>query len=161
MPFRLTLARQLYADLLAQAQTEYPLECFGLLGGVRVPGEPTRGVVLKRYPMVNLARSPVLFESDPRALLAVDRELRSQQWELLAIYHSHPTSEPIPSRIDLDRHCYYDSICLIVSLKGSEPTARAWWLTPEDYREAEWEVVDPPEMEGEGPGTTPTGLPGR
>lgn len=142
MPFRLSLSRSIYTALLAHAQTEYPLECFGILGGMIEPGEGPRGVVLGRYPMMNLAQSPTLFESDPRALLEVDRDLRRRVWELLAIYHSHPTSDPIPSRTDLDRHFYYESICLIVSLKGSEPSVRAWWLTPDSYREADWEILE-------------------
>lgn len=142
MPFRLCLSRQLYADLLAQAQAEYPLECFGLLGGVILNGDEPRGMVLGRYPMINLAQSPVLFESDPRDLLAVDKDLRRREWDLLAIYHSHPSSDPIPSRTDLERHYYYDSVCLIVSLKGSEPTVRAWWLMPDSYHEAEWEILE-------------------
>ncbi len=142
MPFRLCLSRPLFEDLLRHAQAEYPLECVGLLGGVILPGEATQGRVMRRYPLVNIAQSKVLFEADLKDLLAVESDLRNQQWQLLAIYHSHPTSEPIPSRTDLERHVQENVVCLIVSLKGSQPTARAWWLTPENYQEAEWEIVE-------------------
>jgi len=143
MPFRLCLGRQLFNDLLKQAQAEYPLECFGLLGGVILPGESSRGLVLGRYPMVNVDQSRTTFRSDPREMLAVDRELRQRQWDVLAVYHSHPTSDPIPSQTDLKSHCmYYDSVSLIVSLKGDTPTARAWWLSEDSYREADWEIIE-------------------
>ncbi len=141
MPFRLSLARPVFNAMLQQARAEYPFECFGLLGGVILPGESIRGVVLGRYPMVNVDRSRTTFRSDPAEMLAVDRDLRRRQWDILAVYHSHPTSEPIPSQTDLHDHCmYYDAVCLIVSLKGDTPTARAWWLSENGYREADWEI---------------------
>jgi proteasome lid subunit RPN8/RPN11 len=60
---------------------------------------------------------------------------------VLAVYHSHPTSAPIPSRTDLERNYSPDVVNLIISLSGSEPETRAWWLSEADYCPAEWEIT--------------------
>ncbi len=143
MPFRLVLPRSVYEAMIAQAQAEQPLECCGLLAGVVEEGT---GRVVKAYPLVNALASAVEYESEPRGLIAADRDMRTAGLEVLAVYHSHPSSPPLPSRKDLQRNWAVrdltgDRVHLILSLLQSPPVVRAWWLGETDYREAEWEVV--------------------
>ncbi|MGH7169893.1 MAG: M67 family metallopeptidase, partial [Gemmataceae bacterium] len=129
-----------YEGMLWHARAERPLECCGLLAGVI--GEDGIGAVLLRYPLLNAAASPVEFESEPRSHFSADRDIRRQGLEVLAIYHSHPTSEPVPSRKDLQRSWSVDVINLIVSLITTPPRIRAWWLSAETYQEAEWTIQE-------------------
>ena len=140
--FRLLLPTQLLADMIAQAQAELPYECCGMLAG-RVEGGA--GIVEARYPLVNAAASPVEYLSDPQSMFEADRARRRDGLEFLAVYHSHPTSEPIPSRTDRERNYSEDVVNFIISLKGGEPEVRGWWLTAEAFREADWEVLPPDE----------------
>jgi [CysO sulfur-carrier protein]-S-L-cysteine hydrolase len=146
MAFRLLIPDNLLEGLIAQALTERPLECCGLLAGVREEAKTednsteSVGRVLRRYPLINAAASPREFLSDARAMLDADRDMRANGLELLAVYHSHPTSPAVPSRTDLARHWYAEVVCLIVSLAAA-PDVRGWWLTETEYREAEWEVI--------------------
>jgi proteasome lid subunit RPN8/RPN11 len=132
--------------MIAQALAERPYECCGLLAGVREgPAEGDEsavpvGRVVARYPLANAARSPVEFESEPRGLFEAHREMRRRGLDVLAVYHSHPTSPAVPSRTDLARSYGPDVVNLIVSLTTDPPTVRGWWLTDTDYREAEWEI---------------------
>jgi proteasome lid subunit RPN8/RPN11 len=138
----LHLPRRLYEEMLAQARVELPNECCGLLAGrIERQGESAVGVVLRRYPLVNSAASPVEFWSEPRGMFEAERDMRRHGYELLAVYHSHPTSVPVPSRTDLERNYSPDVMNLIVSLKGSKPDVRGWWLDAVGYREAAWELV--------------------
>jgi proteasome lid subunit RPN8/RPN11 len=98
------------------------------------------GRVVQVYPLVNAAVSPVEYLSDGRGMLAADKDMRRRGLELLAVYHSHPTSEPVPSRKDLAMNYSPEVVNLIISLATSPPTVRGWWLTEVDYREAEWSV---------------------
>jgi [CysO sulfur-carrier protein]-S-L-cysteine hydrolase len=138
-PFRLLLPAQLYREMLAQARAELPNECCGILAG-RV--ETGVGRVEKRYSLINEKASPSEYVSDPESMLAAFKDWRRHELEVLAVYHSHPTSPPVPSRRDLERSYGPEVVNLIISLEATEPLVRGWWLTAEDYREAEWEVVE-------------------
>jgi proteasome lid subunit RPN8/RPN11 len=136
----LNIPRIVYEGMICHALAERPLECCGLLAGVI--REDGVGAVRLRYPLVNAAASPVEFESEPRSHFSADRDIRRQGLEILAIYHSHPTSEPMPSRTDRQRSWGDGVVNLIVSLATPTPTVRAWWLSAEECHEAEWSIQD-------------------
>ncbi len=129
----LQIPSRLYAEMLEQAVSELPNECCGLLAG-------RDGVVTRRYPLTNDLASPVRYENYP---FAAQKDMRAQGIELLAIYHSHPTSDPIPSRTDLESNFYgAEVVHLIVSLRDGEPVVRGWHLDETTYRPAEWCIAD-------------------
>jgi proteasome lid subunit RPN8/RPN11 len=134
----LSIPRSVYEEMLQHALTERPLECCGLLAGVI--GDDGVGEVRRRYPLLNAAASPVEFESDPVSLFSAWNDIRRRQWEVLAVYHSHPTSAPAPSRKDLERNHWPQVVSLIISLITTPPTTRGWWLGADAYREAEWTI---------------------
>jgi proteasome lid subunit RPN8/RPN11 len=134
----LYVPRSVYEGMVWHALAERPLECCGLLAGaVRDDGV---GEVRLRYPLLNAAASPVEFESEARSHFSADRDIRRQGLELLAIYHSHPTSAPVPSHKDLDRSWSADVVNFILSLTTTPPTVRAWWLSTNTFREAIWAI---------------------
>ena len=147
IPFRLQIPRRLYNQMLAQAVAELPNECCGLLAGrIEAPDgsvpENRVGRVLECYPLVNAAASPQEYLSDAQSMFAAVREIDRLGLEILAVDHSHPATEPVPSKTDLKRNYYGDVMHLIISLKADVPVMRAWRLTEVDYREAEWECID-------------------
>jgi [CysO sulfur-carrier protein]-S-L-cysteine hydrolase len=145
--FHLQIPRLLYEAMVAQAVMELPNECCGLLGGTVVEEAGRRlGRVVSRYALVNAAANPRLFESDARSMFAAMKDMRQRGMDVVAVYHSHPTSEPVPSRTDLERNYSEDVVNLIISLQDVEPRVRGWWLTASGYCEAEWEVVEAPEL---------------
>ncbi|HLJ98099.1 MAG TPA: M67 family metallopeptidase [Gemmataceae bacterium] len=124
--------------MVAQARAELPNECCGLLAGL--VDEGNIGRVHQHYPLVNNAASPREYLANDRTLFHAHRDMRERGLQLLAIYHSHPVSDPVPSKTDLERNFFDDVMHLIVSLKTEVPLLRGWWLTEKEYREAEWEV---------------------
>src|SRR5262245_48698582 len=138
MPFRLEVSRAVFEAMLEQAQAELPNECCGLLAGTVEEGV---GRVVERYALANELASPVEFVGEARSHFAADKDMRRKGLEVLADDHSHPTTEPVPSRKDLARNYSEDVVNLIISLAGPEPVVRGWWLTETDYREAEWTVT--------------------
>jgi proteasome lid subunit RPN8/RPN11 len=135
--------RAIHEAMVAQALAEQPLECCGLLAGVVEEGV---GRVVKAYPLVNALASPVEYFGESRGLLAAHCDMRENELELLAIYHSHPGSPAVPSRKDLQQNAEVrdlrgDVVHLIISLSEKTPVLRGWWLDQAAYREAEWEVV--------------------
>jgi [CysO sulfur-carrier protein]-S-L-cysteine hydrolase len=130
--------------MIAQALAEFPNECCGLLAGTIGTGGIARAE--RRYPLVNELASPTEYLWEPKSRFAAERDMRPLGIEMLAIYHSHPATDPIPSRKDRDRYdevrpLVGDLMHFIVGLRESVPEVRAWWLSHDDHREADWEVV--------------------
>lgn len=108
--------------LIQQAQNAAPQETCGLISGVD-------GQALEIVPVSNIADEPsVNYYLDPSqqasALLRFHREGR----DLLAIYHSHPAGEPIPSQKDIREAAYPNAIYLIIGLGGDEPRLGTWHI---------------------------------
>jgi proteasome lid subunit RPN8/RPN11 len=130
----LTIPAAIHAAMLSHCLMDAPLECCGVLGGV-FPW------VSLFYPLRNADLSEVTYNADPRDILLTVRDLRAREAEMLAIYHSHPHSKPIPSRIDLHTNYYGDLPRLIVSLLGETPEVRVWRLQENAFQELPWRIV--------------------
>lgn len=146
---RLLVPRAVYTEMVSQAVAEAPLECCGFLAGPAFA--EGQGTVAARYPLVNAAASRTEYDADPKSLFAATKDIRNRGWEVLAVYHSHPTSPPVPSRTDLARAYWAGVVHFIISLQSSQPEVRGWCLSQEDYHEAEWEILNGPELLLAGP----------
>jgi len=98
--------------------------------------------VLRRYPLINKAASPVEYFADEQSLFHAFRDMHQEDLDLLAVYHSHPTTNPVPSQKDRERNYLGEVVHLIVSLKGEVPEVRGWWLSERDSFEAHWECTE-------------------
>lgn len=139
-PFtRLTIPDLLLKEMIEHARREQPNECCGLLAGQIADGV---GTVTARFAIGNDAASTSEYETNPRDMFNAFRAMRNDSLELLAVYHSHPMSEPVPSRHDIERNTYGESVAhVIVGFVKAEVVVRAWWLVENGCREAEWEIV--------------------
>jgi [CysO sulfur-carrier protein]-S-L-cysteine hydrolase len=64
----------------------------------------------------------------PREQLSAFRAMDERGEELVAIYHSHPASQPYPSPTDRDESHYPDAVYVLVSLRTAEPEVRAFHI---------------------------------
>ena len=139
-PFHLHLPAHFVEEMFAQAKAELPNECCGVLAGTVAPDRTAQ--VVRRYPLTNAAASPVEYLSEPRAMFDAERDMRSHGTHIVAVYHSHPTSEAVPSKKDRERNYSPEVVNFIISLKDGTPRLRGWWLTADGAQEAVWEVVN-------------------
>lgn len=133
---QIRVPRIILAAILSQADDEWPNECCGVLAGVN------DGLVRKRYPLPNVLASPVEFESEPRAMFAAVKDMRANGWDVLVVYHSHPSSPAIPSRTDLARSYGDGVVNLIVSPRSVPPELRAWMYTKGEAHEVVLIIAD-------------------
>jgi proteasome lid subunit RPN8/RPN11 len=140
-PFsRLKIPSILFKEMIAHVRDELPNECCGLLAG-RL--EDSIAIAVERLTITNDLASPTRYLTNARDLFAAFRRLRDVGLELLAVYHSHPNSVPIPSRRDVEENTYGETVIhLIIGLSGTELVPRGWWLAEENYREAAFEVIE-------------------
>jgi len=159
-PDTLEIPRDLHDAMVAHCVREAPLECCGILGGV----SPR---VTSFHPLRNDAASETRYNADPNDLITAYISLRERGAEILAIYHSHPRWEAVPSRTDLQENHYGPVPRIIVSLLGETPVVRVWrldWVLevvvevlvvgatpvvrvwhrdPDSYQELPWRIVEP------------------
>jgi proteasome lid subunit RPN8/RPN11 len=139
-PFsHLVLPDLFLAEVIGHARAELPYECCGLLAGYILDGI---GVVTERFAIFNDAASPTEYLSNAEDMLAAFRAMRRANLELLAIYHSHPASHPVPSASDVEKNTYGDSVVhLIVGFGGEAPEVRAWWFRWNEAYPAAWSTA--------------------
>ena len=129
------LEKRYVDDIIAHARAEAPLECCGILAG-------TSHEVLKLYRTTNSEKSPLRYSVEPNELLRIYRELDEKDWQLLAIYHSHPHSEAYPSLTDINLAQCIDVLHLIVSLHETVPVVRAFWLSGGQVKEEKVSIAE-------------------
>jgi proteasome lid subunit RPN8/RPN11 len=107
-------------EIVAHARAESPKEACGLVAGRG--GRPTRVIRC-----TNAHPTPVTrYSIDPREQLRAFRDMEAKGEELLAIYHSHPITQPYPSPTDRAEAHYPDAFYILVSLRDALPEVRAY-----------------------------------
>jgi [CysO sulfur-carrier protein]-S-L-cysteine hydrolase len=125
----------LHDAMVAHCVRESPLECCGILGGT-----PPR--VSSFHPLRNELASPTCYRAHSQDLIEAVVWLRGRGDEMLAIYHSHPRWEAVPSLTDLRENYYGPMPRIIVSLLNDTPDVRIWRLDPDSYQELSWRIIE-------------------
>jgi proteasome lid subunit RPN8/RPN11 len=92
----LRLDQATYDAIVAHAKRDHPDEACGIVAGPEGSDLATRHVE-----MINAAGSPTFYEFDSSELLALYKEMWSNDEEPVVIYHSHTATEAYPSRTDI------------------------------------------------------------
>lgn len=126
--------------MIAHCQEERPLEACGLLLGAADRAE-------KGFAVDNELRSPVLYRVDQAQMLTVLNDAEQERRNLVAIYHSHVRTAPVPSETDIKIAYWPEAYYLIISLALREPQVKAYRII--DGQVTEHALVILPEPGGE------------
>ena len=127
----LMMPRALCEEMLAHLRAHLPEEACGLLGGAR-------GKVRRVYPVENAQHSPYAYSMEPKEQLEAMMAIENEGWEILAIFHSHPSGPSVPSTTDVAQAYYPESLYVIVAPdREREFRARAFEIVEERVREVE------------------------
>ncbi len=110
---KLTIAENVYAAMLRAARTATPLEACGLCGG-------KNGRVTRFYELTNADASGDHFHMLPEEQFAAIKAIRSEELELLALWHSHPVTPARMSAEDLRLAYTPGVVYLILSLADTD-----------------------------------------
>jgi proteasome lid subunit RPN8/RPN11 len=136
VPRALRIPENIYRAMIDQSRRESPLECCGVLGG-------TETQVHSIHPLRNVAASQTRYAADEQQLVEAHRWLRDRQWQIVAIYHSHPRWPAVPSKTDLELNYWGDMPRIIVSLLVEPAEIRVWRLAADSFQELPWTLVEP------------------
>lgn len=127
----LRLSADQYQAIINHARACKPEEACGILAG------EADGVAKKVFLMENAEHSDVFYTMDSREQFEVFDAIERDGLKLLAIFHSHPHSPPLPSAQDLELAFYPDAFYLIISLMHEEPQAGVFRIVDGRIEEAE------------------------
>jgi proteasome lid subunit RPN8/RPN11 len=142
----LKLSRAQFEKIAAQGLEGKPLEICGFLAG---HSTPSGGEVAAVFPIESDDKSALTYTMNPLQQLRAEKEIREQGLEVLGIYHTHPATQPYPSKTDVARAHWGETddllfpeySYLIVSLR--EPNAPE----PRSYKIRGWNIPDDIEEE--------------
>ncbi len=134
----LRVSASLLSEVFQHLLTAAPCEGVGLLAGI-IDGSWAQATAF--YQGTNVDASPTRYTMAPEEVISAFRDMRSREWRLAAIVHSHPASVPVPSATDLMEAYYPEALLLIVGLATRPPIARCWRLVS-NLAAPEKEVVE-------------------
>lgn len=130
LPDGIVLGRQLREEILRHALEEGPREVCGLVVGL--DGVGARAIRCRNAHPEPTAR----YQVHPDDLRAAVSGMSDEDRELVAIYHSHPRSQPVPSPTDReDARRWPRPAYLLASWRTGAPELRAYRLDGEWMRE--------------------------
>lgn len=120
MDRKLILRKHHWQEMLKHVDEQAPLEACGLLAG---KNNEVEKVILVR----NQAQSPVRFVMEPYEQLEAFNWIDSNGFDLLGIFHSHPTGPETASVTDINEAAY-EAVHLIWSRNHDRWQVRGFWI---------------------------------
>ena len=129
------IPQEIIDGIIAHAKEGFPYEVCGLLSG-------NNGMVSKIFRMINVDESSVSYMMDPSEQFKALKDMRIEGLELMAIYHSHPTSPAYPSQTDIRLAFYPEASYIIISLqKVSAPDIKGYRIVDGNITKEVLEVI--------------------
>lgn len=141
---------QQLAEIRAHGESAYPEECCGLLIGKLSQNHKTV-VEVKASKNVWNAQASVLFSAQsatklshytiaPETMLAVQKETRDRNLQIIGIYHSHPNHPAIPSECDR-LYAWQQYSYIIVSVQQGKASDVNNWSLNEQHQFQPEEII--------------------
>lgn len=123
------LPQEIVDEMIDHAKEDAPNECCGIIAG-------DNGSAVKLFRATNAEASPYRYSVDSNDLFRIHRECEANEWDFLAIYHSHTASEAYPSPTDVRLAFWPEAYYILVSLENADaPVVRAFRILDGEVRE--------------------------
>jgi len=128
------ITQNIIDNIIIHAQNIYPIEACGYLAG-------NGNIISHSYELRNIDNSEEHFSFDPAEQFAVVRKVRNEGLEILANYHSHPSTPARPSEEDI-RMAYDPGILyFIISLAETTPQIKAFKIQQSKVEEIHIKII--------------------
>ncbi len=125
---KITLSNTIYNQLVEHGKSCLPYEACGLLAG-------NKDDITSIWPLENEWKSDRRFFVSEKIVAQTLNEIKARNELVIAVYHSHPTTAPVPSRFDLINHPDEKVKMVIVSYKNAQPSIKTYVINKENYKE--------------------------
>ena len=124
----INIKQELIEMMVNHVDRWFPEEACGILAGRNETVKAVR-------PVTNQAHSPVRFYMEPVELLHALEWIEKQQYELIAIFHSHPNGPEFPSPTDIREFNYPGTAVIILSKTELNWKIKAFMIEENQYEE--------------------------
>ncbi|MGP4041666.1 Mov34/MPN/PAD-1 family protein [Gracilibacillus sp. D59] len=119
---------ELYQKLIAEGEKKLPYEACGLLAG-------THNQVKSFWPLQNQLASTTRFFVPKKVVSEALKCIENRKEQVLAVFHTHPSTKPVPSQYDLSHHPDEDVDMVIVSFKYPTPEIKWYQIKSKRWKE--------------------------
>ncbi|MDX8046614.1 M67 family metallopeptidase [Gracilibacillus sp. S3-1-1] len=124
----------IYEQIITEGNKRLPYEACGLLAG-------NKNQVHSFWPLNNHLQSSRRFFVPKEEVRAAERQIINKKEQVLAVFHTHPSTKAVPSYYDLQNHPTVDVAMVIVSFKHDDPVMKWYAVRHNDYHEVKWSIV--------------------
>ncbi|KAB7705983.1 peptidase [Bacillus aerolatus] len=124
----------IYNEMVQHGLEELPYEACGILSG-RVRKAETI------WKLENEKKSRNRYFVGEATVSAVLNKINGNGEMPIAIYHTHPAAEAIPSHIDIEFHPHPDVYMIIISYQQKTPVARCFFVAEKKYQELALRII--------------------
>ena len=132
----LTIGRTHYEQIIDHARRGSPYEVCGLIGGRNAHTE-----VVISVPNASLAPLTT-YEMERQAMVDAIIAFQREGREVIAIYHSHPQSEAVPSDVDISQATWGDAIYIIVGPETAQGVDFRAWIIRNGHAEPATLIIE-------------------
>lgn len=125
---KLSFSKSSYVEIIDHCRSELPFEACGILSGIN-------HTVYTVWKLNNEIKSDRRFFIGKETVNKTLQKIIQKREEVLGIYHSHPSTAPIPSNTDLFSHPDTNVKMIIVSLKKVNPIMKCYKIENKNYKE--------------------------
>lgn len=129
------IAQQLYQQMVDHGYTSLPNEACGMASG-------KDGQIEQVWPLVNERPSPHRFFVSKSIVFSTLEAIEQSGQQVLAIYHTHPGTAPVPSSYDLQSHPDTKVKMLIISYKFTPPHSACYSVLSGRYVKHPFHIGD-------------------
>lgn len=94
--------------------------------------------------VTNVLQSPTRFRMDPQQQLDALLKIEENNWDLMAIYHSHPGGPDYPSITDIREAAYPEAVHIIWCAHQQDWDCRGFVIKEGDFKEIQISIRDTP-----------------
>jgi len=131
----ISISQEVLDQIIDHAKKDLPNEACGYLAG-------NEGIITKVYQLTNIDHSPEHFSFDPAEQFSAVKEARKNGLQIIANYHSHPTTPSRPSVEDIRLAYDPDISYVIISLAENVPVVKSFRILEGVAANEELKIID-------------------
>ncbi|MFD2654533.1 Mov34/MPN/PAD-1 family protein [Gracilibacillus thailandensis] len=131
----ITLPNNIYQTLIAEGERQLPYEACGLLAGFQQQ-------VTSFWSLQNQVKSSSRFYVPKEIVTSTVEKIQNRKEQVLAIFHTHPSTKPVPSHFDLKHHPDDEVDMVILSHKYALPQIKWYQIRHNTYTTCKLVIIN-------------------